>query len=185
MSGLAQGAKMADLARGNRRRITLGLGLGLAVGIPLCLYLTLKWGYQYGAYNFGGTPFRSGQGPFRGAAAAILSPQGLAYKRLMFYGIGVGVMSLLTFLRYRLPWWPINPIGFAVAGNGRATKSVFSVLIVWAFKFMVLRIGGVTLYRRYRPMFAGLLSGYSLGVGLSFFVDVIWFPERGHWIHLY
>ena len=41
----------------------------------------------------------------------------------------------------------------------------------------------MTLYRRYRPLFTGLLSGYSLGVGVSFAVDVLWFMGRGHWIH--
>ena len=186
MSGFAQTVKMADLARGSTRRLALGMGLALVVGVALCFSIMIGWGYENGAYNFHEYPFRFGRvSLFPKLAAQVQSAEGFATTRMMFFGLGIGVMSLMTFLRYRLPWWPINPIGFAVVGNGRATKSVFSVLIVWAFKSMVLRIGGVTLYRRYRPIFVGLLSGYSLGVGLSFFVDVIWFPERGHWIHLY
>ena len=34
-----------------------------------------------------------------------------------------------------------------------------------------------------RLLFLGLLLGYALGIGLSFVVDVIWFPSRGHMIH--
>ncbi len=185
MSGFAQGAKLAGLAGGNRRRVAIGMGLALAVGILLCLYLSLGWGYEYGAYNFGGTPFRAGRYSFQQAAAQILNPEGVASRRLVFFGIGVGVMSVLTFIRYRLSWWPVHPIGFAIAGNGRATKSAFSVFIAWTLKFLTLRVGGVTLYWRFRPLFVGLLSGYSLGVGLGFAVDAVWFHGQGHWIHLY
>ena len=50
-------------------------------------------------------------------------------------------------------------------------------------KGILLKIGGMTLYRRARPFFLGLLLGYVLGVGLCFLVDVIWFPSHGHMIH--
>ena len=186
MSSLANSAKMGDLAGTDQRRLGKSMGLALLVGIPLCIYLSLGWGYEQGAYNFGGFPFRYGRDSvFARAVNMMQSPQGPASSRLMFFGVGVVGMTLLTVLRYRLPWWPLHPIGFAVGGSGRATKATWSIFIAWACKFLIVKIGGVTLYRRYRPLFTGLLSGYSLGVGVSFAVDVLWFMGRGHWIHLY
>ena len=74
----------------------------------------------------------------------------------------------------------MHPIGFALP---RMTWTVFSLFLAWACKAVILRIGGVQLYRRSRPFFIGLLAGYALGVALSSVVDWIWFPGQGHSIH--
>ena len=55
-----------------------------------------------------------------------------------------------------------------------------SILIVWIAKSAVLRLGGVSLYRKGQPFFIGMLAGYALGVFLSFLVDAAWFPGAGH-----
>ena len=31
-------------------------------------------------------------------------------QKLTFFGVGAAAMSLLTFMQYRFPWWPIHPI---------------------------------------------------------------------------
>ena len=49
----------------------------------------------------------------------------------------------------------------------------------------MLKIGGPAFYRRSRPIFFGLLTGYVLGVIISTVVDIIWFPGMGHWAHYY
>jgi hypothetical protein len=186
MSAFAQSARMADLVGENRRRLVVGMGLALAVGASLCFYIMLSWGYKNGAYHFNEFPFRyARETVFPITAAQIQSLEGIATGRMLFFGMGVMMMSLITFLRYRFAWWPVHPIGLAVGANGRVMKSVFSIFWVWVVKSIVLRIGGVTLYRRLRPLFVGLLAGYSLGVGFSFLVDFIWFPGQGHWVHIY
>jgi hypothetical protein len=106
--------------------------------------------------------------------------------QLTLFGTGAAVMSLLTFLKYRFPWWPFHPVGFALGGTGTSVRyTVFSVFIAWAIKFLILRIGGAALYRKYSPFFLGVLIGYSTGVAFSLVVDVIWFPGGGHSIHGY
>ena len=49
----------------------------------------------------------------------------------------------------------------------------------------MLKVGGPSIYRKSRPLFVGLLVGYVLGVALSSGIDMIWFPERGHYVHRY
>ncbi|MCK5118929.1 MAG: hypothetical protein KAQ78_05070, partial [Candidatus Latescibacteria bacterium] len=56
----------------------------------------------------------------------------------------------------------------------------FSVFIAWAAKWLIIRFGGVSLYRSSRPFFFGLIVGSFVGVGISFAVDMIWFPGQGH-----
>ncbi len=102
---------------------------------------------------------------------------------LIFIAAGAIGTLLLSFLRLRLPWWPLHPVGFTVASVFMVNVTAFTVFLVWAFKALVLRIGGVAFYRRLQPFFLGLLFGYTLGVGLSTLVDAIWFPGNGHPVH--
>ena len=59
-------------------------------------------------------------------------------------------------------------------------RIALSVFIAWACKSAVLRLGGAPLYRRLKPFFIGLVLGYFTAIGLSFFIDMIWFPGQGH-----
>ena len=92
-------------------------------------------------------------------------------------------MALLTFLQYRFTWWPLHPIGLTVCSTNVARSNQVSIFLIWAFKLLVLRFGGVTAYRKFQPFFIGLLTGYGLGVALSFVVDAIWFSGQGHYVH--
>jgi hypothetical protein len=39
------------------------------------------------------------------------------------------------------------------------------------FKSVILRYGGITLYRQTRPFFIGIIVGFFLGVALSYLVE--------------
>lgn len=90
---------------------------------------------------------------------------------------------LLTLAHHRFPWWPLHPIGFGVAQAFGTTFVVFSVFLSWFIKLLLLKIGGVGLYRRSRPFFVGMMVGYVVAVAVSYGVDVIWFPQNGHVLH--
>jgi len=188
MPAVAHGAKIADGCPSvGRRRVLAGIVLSFAVGSAVSIIFTLYLGYTYGAYNFNDFPFtRYSKSGFASMLAQMNNPAPANWMRLSLFGIGAGMMSLLTFLKYRFVWWPLHPIGFALAGTGTSVRyTVFSVFLAWFIKFIILRIGGAALYRRYRPFFLGVLVGYTAGVGLSFLVDVVWFPGGGHSIHGY
>ena len=55
--------------------------------------------------------------------------------------------------------------------------------MTWSAKTILLRIGGIRLYRRAAPFFVGLPVGYVSGILVSGIVDIIWFPDGGHWVH--
>jgi len=85
-------------------------------------------------------------------------------------------------MRYRFSWWPLAPIGMVVPPT-HAVHSMFAIFVAWGVKTVILRIGGVELYRRLRPFFLGFLVGHALGVLVSYIVDQIWFPGQGHHTH--
>ena len=73
--------------------------------------------------------------------------------------VGVAVVLLLGFLRTRFTWWPLHPIGYAVGSTDTMTWIWFPVLLGWLFKTLILRYGGVKVYRQALPFFIGLVLG--------------------------
>jgi len=185
---MPSGANTAKIghALGLRRRAMLwaivgALVVGTAISIPFTLYL----GYKYGAFNFGEWVFRGGAAtPFNTVVRKLANPAGTDWKRIGFFAIGGAVMALLSFLRYTFTWWPLHPFGFPLAAVGQVKWSCFSVFVGWAAKFIVVRLGGIALYRQVKPFFVGLIMGYFTGSGISWFVDWIWFFGEGHNLYL-
>ena len=85
----------------------------------------------------------------------------------------------MTYLRARFTWWPFHPAAIAFPTR----RYGFCLLLVWLIKSVVLRYGGISLYRRSLPFWYGMIVGYLFGVGLSTLIDAIWFPDQIHWVH--
>ena len=111
------------------------------------------------------------------------APPTFTGTELAFLTAGVLGTLLLGMLRLRFPWWPLHPVGFTVGYAFPVRVTAFTVFLVWAFKSLVLRFGGIALYRSFQPFFVGLLMGYTLGVGISTLTDAIWFPGDGKMVH--
>ncbi|MCK4300561.1 MAG: hypothetical protein KAX80_13555, partial [Planctomycetes bacterium] len=73
--------------------------------------------------------------------------------------------------------------GFTVAFAYPVRVTAYSVFLAWLTKTVVLRVGGISLYRRSQAVVLGMLVGYVLGVAISFLVDVIFFYGQGHSVH--
>ena len=184
MGPMMHAAKLAEQVKNRRPWFVGALFLSVVIGMVVCTWLTFLWGYDVGAYNFRDYPFSSGsKHAFNVTINKMRDTRGIDLKRLSFYGIGTLVMSILLILRYRLPWWPIHPIGFTIPLTYATRNSVFAILIAWIFKSVVLRFGGVSLYDRTRPICLGMVVGYALGVMLSFLGDYLWFFGDGHGVH--
>ena len=186
MPALAHTARLADVAKERRKGIGGAVMLALAVGIAASTGYTLYLGYTYGAFNFNEWVFAAGsQRPFYIVMNTMTAPFSTDWRRLLFFGLGAGLMALLTFLRYRFPWWPVHPIGLAFSPTFVMHRIGWTLFMAWGVKTMIMKIGGVMLYRRFRPFVVGLLVGWALGVTLLFGVDAIWFSGGGHRIHSY
>ncbi|MDA0746842.1 MAG: hypothetical protein O2954_10000 [bacterium] len=188
MPAMSHVAKISDACpKEGRPRVLAGVFGAFLVTTFATIAFTLYLGYRDGAYNFNDYPFNhySIYG-FTSAMSQMKNPQPPDVAQLGLFGVGAGVMSLLTFLKYRFAWWPFHPVGFALSGTSTYVRyGVFSVFLAWAIKAFLLRMGGAEMYRRYQPFFLGILTGYTAGITLSLVVDMIWFPGAGHSIHGY
>jgi hypothetical protein len=104
-------------------------------------------------------------------------------QKLIVWLIGAAEVLLLSGLRTWLPWWPLHPVGLAFQNSIGVRVFGFSAFLAWVIKLVIMRLGGMGLFNKFRPVFLGILIGYAAMIGISAFVDAMWFPGRGHWVH--
>lgn len=183
-STLAHIAQMGARLKLKTRALFWTTMCALVLSLIISAVFTLYLGYMHGAYNFNVYTFNSGNVViFSNVVKKLQNPFGASPDRLMFFGIGVLLTVLCGVLRYRFLQWPVSPIGLTVFTTGILQRQVFTVFAAWLVKFILLKIGGIGLYRQSLPLFMGLMLGYVLGIGLVFLVDVLFFMGQGHMVH--
>ena len=78
-------------------------------------------------------------------------------------------MAFLMFMRARFLWWPLHPLGLPFQPFHGAWTAVG---IVWLFKVMILKYGGVRVFQNAKPFFLGLILGQLLSTGAWFIMDL-------------
>ena len=114
------------------------------------------------------------------AVAWIDNATRITELEVIFLGSGGLMTFLMIICRYLFYWWPLHPIGFVVAASAPIRVAFFPFLLAWLIQVILLRIGGVRLYRRVQPLFLGLLVGYIGGAAITYLVDWFWFIDTPH-----
>ena len=162
--------------------------LAFTVGILTSFPFVISLGYNEGGQNLGTNPFAPDGGSvnvYNGMAAKILESDRTVFdpEKMTVWVLGAVEASVLILLRNHLPWWPLHPLGIAFQNTWGPELYAFSIFMTWLAKTILLHIGGIRLYRRAAPFFVGLPVGYVSGILVSGIVDIIWFPDGGHWVH--
>jgi hypothetical protein len=97
----------------------------------------------------------------------------MIWERWGFTAIGGAVMWVLVFLRHRFAGWPLHYVGFVVADSWVMGQAWWSVFVGWLIKLIIMRMGGATAYRRYMPIFLGMLFGQLICGGFWMLWDAI------------
>ena len=144
-------------------------------------------------YESGGSTFRTWSlvgapvGMYEGIAKAVAetNPTVTDPGKIGVWILGGVTAGVIQVMQSRFSWWPFHPLGVMLMSSGYVRLYVLDIFLVWMSKLLVLSFGGISLYRRVKPCCYGLVVGYVFAVGCSFLIDLIWFPEGGHYIHGY
>jgi len=181
MASVAHAGRLVGETRFSRGTFTGAIALSAIVALGVSIWYILLLCYQEGAYNFGWWIFRRGATvPYDTMMDKLANPFPTDWGRLLFMGIGSALMGGLTFLRYRFMWWPLNPIGLPVSSTYASQMFFLSFFIGWLARVLVVKVGGIGFYNKARPFFLGMILGGFAGMGVSFVIDLIWFPGEGH-----
>ena len=159
-----EGFKIADSAGVNNRRLALALivcfAFALAVGIPALLAVVYHYGY------FG---TRAGSAPYWPSMQsrtdgdiifnAIATPGPTDYRGLAAILAGGSICVLLGAARLRFWWWPFHPVGYIIGNSWGMHWYLVPFLVGWGAKLLVIRYGGLRLYRKTIPLAMGLIMG--------------------------
>jgi hypothetical protein len=83
---------------------------------------------------------------------------------------GIGVGAAITWGLFALRSWglrlPLHPIGYLLSCGVPMSMLWFPCLVAWLIKLIILRYGGLGLYRKALPFFMGLIVGqFVVGIG--------------------
>ncbi len=157
-----EGLKAASDTGASQKVFVAGMLLAALVGV-----LSMFWAYLHLAYTLGAQAKFSAGSNFAQEAYARLNgmlqtptpPNGPANGAI---GVGFVFGGLLMLARSRFPWWPFHPIGYAISGSWSINLVWMPLFFAWVVKGVVMRYGGVRMYRQMMPFFLGLILGQML-----------------------
>jgi hypothetical protein len=161
MPGQFEALKIGDVAGVRQRQLVAWIVLATAVAIAVGMFAALRDSYQFGW----GTS-KTYQGVAEGAKTGYVlinqwwdNPMPMDGTRTAGSLAGAAVTFLLIVARQRFVWWPLHPVGYIMGATHTATMMWSYYFTSWAIKSLVLRYGGMRLYRAVVPFFVGLILG--------------------------
>nr|MCU0540106.1 hypothetical protein [Desulfobacterales bacterium] len=159
MPSLLHTRKITDGVRTNRW-VCAGIVVALAAGVAVSFIAMLAVCYKFGARELHTEwATRTTLAVYDSALQLVESPAAASRWVLTFVAAGAVVMLALVVCYHRFTWWPIHPIGYLAAYSSAMWILWFSFFAGWVCNALCLRYGGVTLFKKVRYFFVGLIIG--------------------------
>jgi len=168
MGTLAHAFRVCEPARLriSGRKLLVFLSGAMIVGLVTTIVSYIYLGYRHGlVHGYVWYFVMSPQYHWSWVANTINNPNPSEPLAILFMGIGAAWAALLSLASYRWVNWPLHPVGLAVALTNTVSIDWFGMFLAWLIKLLILRYGGIVLYRRMLPLFIGLILGTSVGIG--------------------
>ncbi|MGQ9731337.1 MAG: DUF6785 family protein [Candidatus Zipacnadales bacterium] len=166
-----EASQIAAETQTRQRAMSLVLFVALLVGLWGAYYTHLGAYYKYGSNVLEGGTTQGGylttldRKEFLETASYAKAPKPPDVTRTTLTGVGFTVCAFLILMRVFFLRFPFHPLGFAmVTSYGYPLWGPF--LLVWLAKTLILRIGGMRLYRRLIPLFLGIVIGHFFVAGV-------------------
>ena len=180
MVAASNGLKLAEIIPGSKTMLFWGLILALLCSLSGAAYMTLKLAYSYGAINLSLINWAGAHGwPYVGPTMESMPEANM--RGWFFKGFGASVECFLMWAQHRWYWWPFHPIGFAISIGWLTSQIWFSALIAWIVKGVIVRFGGLPLFRNAKPFFFGLILGEVTASGVWGVIYALT-TDKGRWL---
>ena len=165
LSSFLDDQKMAENLRFRQRHLLIALVVALLAGLVCAGYFTLTTIYRHGNITLYTYPNMNALWAIQDSAAAMQVQETGDVTRPLFFGIGLVFTLFLVLMRTLYVWWPLHPLGYALCASWSLIVFWFPLFITWLIKSLILRYGGMKLYRQAMPFFLGLIVGeFTLAV---------------------
>lgn len=156
-----EGFKIGQAAKVNMRKLGYLIIWAVILGIISAYWNVLHMYYARGAATSNVNPWRINMGliPYRRLRHWFDYPSSFDLSGINFIGGGILTVFFLSFMRSRFLWWIFHPIGYAVANTFIIDLIWMPMFVSWIIKAVIIRYGGLKMYRRGLPFFIGLILG--------------------------
>jgi hypothetical protein len=175
-----EGIRLMRSSGGMDRRLYWAmLAMGI-LGALAAFWAMLHLMYSYGAEaksqaGFGGEAFDK-------LESRLTGPEGPSFGAAVAIGVGFGIAFFMEMVRLNLPAWPFHPLGFAVSSSWEMNLVWMPLTLAWLLKLVILRYGGLELFRRAVPFFYGLILGqFVVGSLLNIISIALGIPSYMFW----
>ncbi len=148
-------------ARGRLSPLVTAILLAAAVAMAAALLWDMQLYYVHGADTGKVNSWRieKGSEPWNDLQGWLQNPQPPDGRLIGGLAFGAAMTLLLAALRARFVEFPLHPAGYAL--NMSFANDFFwgDMLAAWLVKTLILRYGGMKLYRQALPFFLGLILG--------------------------
>ena len=153
--------KISEQANLSHRRMFAAILVATALGVLASFWVQLHLYYKFGADSGYFGPWALGHGHrWFGWLRDWIYPTDTDWTAITFAGVGFSGIILLAYLRSRLLWLPLHPLGYVAVGGGELPGDlVLPLIICLVAKWIILKYGGIRSYRRAVPFFLGLVLG--------------------------
>lgn len=166
-----EGFKLAEVTQMNVRRLFWVMLLATVVGI-----LAAFWAYLDVSYKIGSWPVVGNWG-YVDLRRWLYHPTDTNLPGVAAMVVGFLFTGFLWWVRTRFPLWAVHPAGYAITHHATVWAFGwiwFSTFISWGVKLILLKVGGIRLYRKALPLFLGLVLGDFLVGGAWVLVRLFW-----------
>jgi len=183
------GFKLADDANQGHTRGRSGRAVFAAMLLSLVVgYAVSGASMLYVEYAYSDTLDTARKGPINDYGIATSPQNGLiaandfvpprlgpheVQNHAVFFAIGAILSGALAILRLRYVAWPLHPIGLLLCSSYAIEVGWFSIFLGWLAKVLIVRFGGINLYRQARLFFIGLIVGETSAAAFWLCISVI------------
>ena len=175
-----QSLRLLREAREYQSKLIFLMVFSLLIAIGVAFISSLKFIYYQGASSLEGWVYNwFGRSGLEKAYVATQNPYGPSLSGILSAFLGGTWAAFLLFMRQQFLWWPFHPIGYIVGVTYAPHHLWFSTLLGWKCKILMLKCFGVGAYRRFQPLFLGLILGEYLMSAFWIFVGL--FTKVSYW----
>jgi len=153
--------KIGDAANVRRRQwmalIAVATVVAVAVGLPWALHDSYRFGWGTAKTYIG--PSSGAQQAYNMTVHWMQNPTQPRWDKTFWTAVGGLVTIFLGMMRQAFTWWPFHPVGYAMAATLTSESFWGHYFLAWITKLLLLRYGGLRLYRAALPFVFGLILG--------------------------
>ena len=183
MPSQLEGFKIAERAPVSQKKMAVAMIVALLVATPVSFWAYLHLIYQHGAVQTEGYIIGIGIETFERLLLPWLQQPHTPDSTGLSFTAFASLFTLgLMFLRRQFIWFPFHPAGYALGLSAGMVWVWSAVCVGWFIKVVLLKFGGLRIYRQAAPFFVGLILGdYLTGTFWSLVGSVFEIPVYRVW----